>query len=51
VHMPPYKLILGHHVISIALGTIAFGLWFHNVWAAIAFCCFLTILSDPSGKD
>jgi len=45
------KLTVGQHVISIALGAIAFGLWFHNVWAAVAFGCFLTILAEPNGKD
>ena len=49
--MQNHKITLGEHIITIALGTIAFGLWLHNIWAAIAFCCFLSILADPKGKD
>jgi hypothetical protein len=49
--MKNYTFTLGKHIVSIALGTIAFGLWLHNVWAAIAFCCFLSILGEISDKD
>ena len=48
--MRSLKLTVGQHVLSIALGAIAFGLWLHNVWAAVAFGCFLTILAEPSDK-
>jgi hypothetical protein len=39
------KITMSQNILSITLGAIAFGLWLHNVWAAVAFGCFLTILS------
>jgi hypothetical protein len=46
-----FKVILGKYIITIALGTVTFGVWLPNVWAAIAFCCFLSMLAELSGKD
>jgi hypothetical protein len=49
--MQKFTITAGKHVITIGLGTIAFGLWLHNAWAAIAFGCLLSILGEISDKD